>query len=211
LLDLWKMGVERPALVIDISRLPLNGIEWLPDQKGLRIGALSRNADVAEHALVKTHFPLLTQALLAGASPQLRNAATVGGNLLKVTGEATYASEFRLPGHVLCPAHPEHNRGRYGSFHRSGIGMALMEATVPDLNTGRVANANLAEYQVPVSTDSPPEFVIEFTDVPDLNFNSLGARGVGEIGIVGTPAALANAVFHATGKRDLPIMPDKRL
>jgi xanthine dehydrogenase YagR molybdenum-binding subunit len=92
-----------------------------------------------------------------------------------------------------------------------GIGMALMEATVPDMATGRTVNANLAEYHVPVFTDVPPDFVIEFLDIPDTNMADDGARGLGEIGIVGAPAAIANAVYHATGKRirDLPITPDK--
>ena len=92
-----------------------------------------------------------------------------------------------------------------------GIGMALMEATVPDMATGRMVNANLAEYHVPVSTDVPPDFVIEFLDIPDTNMADNGARGLGEIGIVGAPAAIANAIYHATGKRirDLPITPDK--
>jgi xanthine dehydrogenase YagR molybdenum-binding subunit len=92
-----------------------------------------------------------------------------------------------------------------------GIGMALMEATVPDMNTGRMVNANLAEYHVPVSTDVPTDFVVEFLDVPDPNMADDGARGLGEIGIVGAAAAIANAVYHATGKRirDLPITPDK--
>jgi xanthine dehydrogenase YagR molybdenum-binding subunit len=93
----------------------------------------------------------------------------------------------------------------------SGIGMALMEGTVPDMATGRMVNANLAEYHVPVFTDVPQDFVIEFLDIPDANMADNGARGLGEIGIVGTPAAIANAVYHATGKRirDLPITPDK--
>ena len=93
----------------------------------------------------------------------------------------------------------------------AGIGMALMEATVPDTATGRMVNANLAEYYVPVTTDVPPDFTVEFLDVPDPNMAANGARGLGEIGIVGTPAAIANAVYHATGKRirDLPITPDK--
>ena len=92
-----------------------------------------------------------------------------------------------------------------------GIGMALMEGTIPDMATGRMVNANLAEYHVPVSTDVPPDFVVEFLDIPDTNMADNGARGLGEIGIVGTPAAIANAVYHATGKRirDLPITPDK--
>jgi xanthine dehydrogenase YagR molybdenum-binding subunit len=91
-----------------------------------------------------------------------------------------------------------------------GFGMALMEGTVPDVNSGRIVNANLAEYQIPVCADVP-EFDIDFIDEPDPHMPGLGARGIGEIGIVGAPAAVANAIFHATGKRvrDLPITPDK--
>jgi xanthine dehydrogenase YagS FAD-binding subunit len=84
LIDLMKMGVETPAQVVDINRLPLAQIEELAGG-GLRIGALARNSDVAEHALIKERYPVLSQALLAGASPQLRNMATVGGNLMQRT------------------------------------------------------------------------------------------------------------------------------
>src|SRR6202008_1099912 len=85
LLDLWKMGVEQPQTVIDISRLGLTDIAPRPDGTGLRIGALARNSDVAEHSLVMSHYPVLSRALVSGASPQLRNAATVGGNLMQRT------------------------------------------------------------------------------------------------------------------------------
>src|SRR5438105_1884082 len=84
LIDLMKNGVEKPAKLVDINRLALADIEELPDG-GLRIGALARNSDTAEHRLVRQKFPLLTQAILAGASPQLRNLATNGGNLLQRT------------------------------------------------------------------------------------------------------------------------------
>ncbi|MFL6589464.1 MAG: FAD binding domain-containing protein [Chthoniobacterales bacterium] len=85
LIDLMKMGVETPEQLIDINRLPMAQIEELPDGKGVRIGALARNSDVAEHALINERYPVLSQALLAGASPQLRNMATVGGNLMQRT------------------------------------------------------------------------------------------------------------------------------
>jgi xanthine dehydrogenase YagS FAD-binding subunit len=85
LIDLMKMGVETPAQLVDITRLPMAQIEELPEGKGVRIGALARNSDVAEHALIKERYPVLSQALLAGASPQLRNMATVGGNLMQRT------------------------------------------------------------------------------------------------------------------------------
>jgi xanthine dehydrogenase YagS FAD-binding subunit len=79
LVDLMKEDVERPATVVDITRLPLDKIEALPDGR-LRLGALATNADTANHELVRTRYPLLAAAILAGASPQLRNAATNGGN-----------------------------------------------------------------------------------------------------------------------------------
>src|SRR3989440_222195 len=85
LIDLMKMGVETPAQLIDINRLPLAEVKELPGGKGVRIGALARNSDVAEHAIIRQRYPLLSQALLAGASPQLRNMATVGGNLMQRT------------------------------------------------------------------------------------------------------------------------------
>ena len=83
LVDLMKEGVETPAHLVDVNRLPLATIE--ESDGGLRIGALARNSDVAEHPLVKQRYPLLSQALLSGASPQLRNMATVGGNLMQRT------------------------------------------------------------------------------------------------------------------------------
>ena len=90
-----------------------------------------------------------------------------------------------------------------------GIGMALHEETVIDHRFGRIMNANIAEYHVPVHADVHDIKVI-FVDEPD-DSNPLGLKGVGEIGIVGVAAAIANAVYHATGKRvrDLPITLDK--
>src|SRR5690606_13112566 len=84
LLDLMKENVERPARLVDINRLGLDEVETLPDG-GLRIGALVRNADLASHPLVVRRYPLLASALMAGASPQLRNMATTGGNLMQRT------------------------------------------------------------------------------------------------------------------------------
>ena len=84
LIDLMKMGVETPAQLVDINRLPLTQVEELPGG-GVRIGGLARNSDVAEHPLIVQRYPVLSQALLAGASPQLRNMATTGGNLLQRT------------------------------------------------------------------------------------------------------------------------------
>ena len=85
LLDLMKENVLRPARLVDINGLPgLDTIETTPEG-GLRLGALARNADTAYHPLVRAQYPLVTAALLAGASPQIRNLATNGGNLLQRT------------------------------------------------------------------------------------------------------------------------------
>lgn len=84
LVDLMKLGVERPTLLVDIARLPLDAVEATPGG-GLRIGATVRNADLAAHPLVAERYPVLARAVLAGASGQLRNAATTAGNLLQRT------------------------------------------------------------------------------------------------------------------------------
>jgi xanthine dehydrogenase YagR molybdenum-binding subunit len=91
-----------------------------------------------------------------------------------------------------------------------GISLALHEDTHVDPGNGRILNANLAEYHVPVNADIG-SIEVSAIDIPDTKIDPLGARGIGEIGITGTGAAIANAIYHATGKRvrDLPITPDK--
>jgi len=91
-----------------------------------------------------------------------------------------------------------------------GVGLAMTEESLLDLGTGHFANASLAEYHVPVNADIG-ELDVTFIDAPDTNFNPLGIRGIGEIGITGVAAALCNAIWHATGVRvrDLPITIDK--
>jgi xanthine dehydrogenase YagR molybdenum-binding subunit len=93
-----------------------------------------------------------------------------------------------------------------------GIGMALMEGTIYDPTNGRVVTRDLTDYLVPVNADMP-KFDIQFIGIPDPYISPVGARGIGEIGITGVTAAIANAIYHATGKRvrDLPITPDKLL
>ncbi|MBN3804618.1 xanthine dehydrogenase family protein subunit M [Paraburkholderia sp. Ac-20336] len=115
LLDLMKGGVARPVRLIDITHIDgLDAITALPGG-GIRIGALVRNSDAANHALVRESYPLLSQALLAGASAQLRNMATVGGNLLQRTrcgyfyDTAFTQCNKRLPGSG-CAALGGHNR-----------------------------------------------------------------------------------------------------
>ena len=93
-----------------------------------------------------------------------------------------------------------------------GVGMALQEHTVFDERNGRAVNPSLAEYHVPVNADIPDVEVI-LVHEEDTHINPIGVKGVGELGITGTAAAVANAVYHATGKRvrELPITPDKLL
>ena len=113
LIDLMKLNVERPKQVVDINALPLSMIEATPNG-GLIIGALARNSDVAQHPLVQRNYPVLSQALLSGASPQLRNMATTGGNLLQRTRcvyfrDTAHACNKREPG-TGCSAIDGHNR-----------------------------------------------------------------------------------------------------
>ncbi len=115
LVDLMKMGVETPAEIIDINRVPLAQIEELPGGKGVRLGGLARNSDVAEHPLITSRYPVLSEAILAGASPQLRNRATTGGNLL----QRTRCYYFYDPAFPACnKRHPGSGCGALTGFNR---------------------------------------------------------------------------------------------
>jgi len=113
LVDLMKLGVAQPELLIDISHLPYNRVELLPDG-GVRIGAAVRNGDLAADRTIRSRYPVLAQALLAGASGQLRNLATTGGNLLQRT-RCVYFQDIskpcnkRAPGSG-CPAREGYHR-----------------------------------------------------------------------------------------------------
>jgi len=113
LLDLMKLNVETPARLIDINRLPLDKIEATPDG-GLKIGATVRNSDLAHHPTVQQDYAVLSQALLAGASAQLRNMATTAGNLLQRT-RCMYFRDTMMPCNKRepgtgCPAITGSNR-----------------------------------------------------------------------------------------------------
>ena len=107
---------------------------------------------------------------------------------------------------------PKMSRSQVMGGVTMGIGMALMEHTAYDPRTGLPVTDSFQDYLIPVNADVPP-VEVEFIDHPDPVINTLGCRGVGEIGITGVAAAIANAVHHATGRRvrDLPITPDKLL
>ncbi|MFF3501569.1 FAD binding domain-containing protein [Streptomyces sp. NPDC003247] len=136
LVDLMKTGVERPGRLVDIRELPLDDIEPARDG-GLRIGATVTNSDLAAHPEVRRRYPALAQAVLAGASGQLRNMATVGGNLLQRTRcgyftDTTKPCNKRVPGSG-CPAvrGEHHNHAVLGAsehcvaVHPSDLGVAL--------------------------------------------------------------------------------------
>src|SRR5713226_5740303 len=143
LVDLMKLNVETPARLIDINRLPLDKVEATPDG-GLKIGATVRNSDLAHHPTVQRDYAVLSQALLAGASAQLRNMATTAGNLLQRTRcmyfrDTAMSCNKREPG-TGCPAITGSNRtlavlGTSESCIATNpsdmnVAMAALEATV---------------------------------------------------------------------------------
>jgi xanthine dehydrogenase YagS FAD-binding subunit len=125
LYDLMKMDVERPARLIDVSRLPLDSIAATAGG-GLRIGALVRNADIAYHPLVEQHYPMLSSALLAGASQQLRNMASAGGNLLQRT-RCAYFYDVATPCNKRAPGS---GCGAIGGLNRMNAILGTSEACI---------------------------------------------------------------------------------
>jgi xanthine dehydrogenase YagS FAD-binding subunit len=191
LIDLMKMGVETPNELVDINRLPLGQIEELPGGKGVRIGALARNSDVAEHELIKTRYPMLREALLSGASPQLRNMATVGGNLLQRTrcyyfyDPAFPACNKRKPGSG-CGALDGYNRihailgqsDQCIATHPSDmcVALAALDAIVRVRGPNGEREIAFADFhRLPGNTPerdtnlAPDELVIE-VDLPEMRF-----------------------------------------
>ncbi|MFI8233864.1 FAD binding domain-containing protein [Streptomyces sp. NPDC085900] len=167
LVDLMKAGVERPARLVDVRELPLDGIELTADG-GLRIGATVTNSDLAAHPEVRRRYPALAQAVLAGASGQLRNMATVGGNLLQRTRcgyftDVTKPCNKRVPGSG-CPAieGEHHNHAILGAsehcvaIHPSDMGVALtaFDAVVSYETADGPGALPLADFYLPVG-DTP--------------------------------------------------------
>jgi xanthine dehydrogenase YagS FAD-binding subunit len=159
LVDLMKYEVERPARLIDISRLPLRSVEET-DNGGLRIGALVPNSDLAYHPLVERNYPLLSSAILAGASAQLRNMASTGGNLMQRTRCAYFYDvatpcNKRTPGSG-CSALSGLNRGHaiLGTSeaciatHPSDMGVALaaLDATVHVAGPGGTRSISFIDF-----------------------------------------------------------------
>ncbi|MDX3092011.1 xanthine dehydrogenase family protein subunit M [Streptomyces griseoaurantiacus] len=185
LVDLMKSGVERPGRLVDVRQLPLGAIESTPEG-GLRIGATVTNSDLAAHPEVRRRYPLLTQAVLAGASGQLRNMATVGGNLLQRTrcgyfADVTKPCNKREPG-TGCPAleGEHHNHAILGASehcvatHPSDMGVALtaLDAVVTYETADGPGELPLADFYLPVGdtphreTALPPGALITGVTVP---------------------------------------------
>ncbi|WZP00749.1 xanthine dehydrogenase family protein subunit M [Isosphaeraceae bacterium EP7] len=189
LVDLMKEKVSRPDRLVDINRLPLKRVEALPGG-GLRIGALVTNADVAYHPEIEARYPLLSRAILAGASPQLRNMATTGGNLLQRTRcyyfyDTATPCNKREPG-TGCPAMTGYNRihailgasEHCIATHPSDmcVAMAALEAVIQVEGTGGPRSIPFAEFhRLPgdtpeVDTTLKPDEVITSVDLPALGF-----------------------------------------
>lgn len=185
LVDLMKAGVERPGLLIDVRELPLDRIE-ATDGGGLRIGATVTNSDLAAHPEVRRRYPALAQAVLAGASGQLRNMATVGGNLLQRTRCGYFTDPAkpcnkRIPGSG-CPAleGEHHNHAILGAsehcvaVHPSDMGVALaaFDAVVAYETVDGPGELPLAEFYLPVGeaphleTALPPGALITGVTLP---------------------------------------------
>jgi len=164
LIDLMKGDVEQPLRLVDINHIGLAAITELPDG-GLRIGAGARNSDTANHPLVRTRYPLLTQALLAGASPQLRNMATVGGNLLQRTrcpyfmDTAFAMCNKRAPG-TGCGAREGYNR-----MHAIlGMSSACIAVNPSDMNVALAALDAVVQVSGPKGARSIP--IADFHRLP---------------------------------------------
>jgi xanthine dehydrogenase YagS FAD-binding subunit len=185
LVDLMRADVERPETVVDISTLPLAEVRETPDG-GLRIGALVRNSHLAAHPLVRTRYPVLAQAILSGASGQLRNMATVGGNLMQRTRclyfyDRQAACNKRKPGSG-CDAIAGFHRGTAVlgtsesciAAHASDMAVALaaLDAVVEVESVRGTRSVALADlYRLPgntpeIETDLAPDELITAVELP---------------------------------------------
>jgi xanthine dehydrogenase YagS FAD-binding subunit len=174
LLDDMKLGVEMPDQLIDVSGLPLDKIETLPDG-GVRIGATVRNSDLAWNQMVRQKYPLLSQAIESGASPQLRNMASTAGNLLQRTRcyyfrDVSYPCNKRVPGSG-CAAIAGYNRihailgtsDKCIATHPSDmcVALAALDATIRVVGPGGERAIPINEFYVAYGDDPARENVLE--------------------------------------------------
>ena len=178
LIDLMKLNVETPARVLDINRLPFDKIETTPDG-GLKIGATVRNSDLAYHPSVQATYPVLSQAILQGASAQIRNMATVGGNLLQRT-RCVYFRDTAMPCNKRepgtgCPAITGHNRTLAilgASEHCVAtnpsdmcVALAALEATVHIQGTKGMRSVPFGDFHLLPGSTPDRETVLEPGDL----------------------------------------------
>jgi xanthine dehydrogenase YagR molybdenum-binding subunit len=200
LLGLAKTMLKSPLADVDLKDVMLSDGKLVSGQEPdravavadvMRHGSVERIAEDDKHAR-NTHSAVFAEVKV---DEQL--------NIIRVTRVVSAVAAGRILN--TKTAHSQVMGSVVG-----GIGMALHEETVYDHSFGRIMNANIAEYHVPVNADVHDIKVI-FVDEPDTIINPLGVKGLGEIGIVGVAAAIANAIYHATGVRirDLPITLDK--
>ncbi|MFF3332451.1 FAD binding domain-containing protein [Streptomyces sp. NPDC002888] len=198
LVDLMKLGVERPAALIDVGRLPLGTVEELPDG-ALRVGATVRNSDLAAHPLVRDRYPALSQALLAGASGQLRNAATTGGNLLQRT-RCPYFQDLSKPCNKRVP---RSGCGALEGVHRDHAVLGHSEhciATNPsDMAVALAALDARVELYGPEGTRSVPaaEFHRLPGDRPEQDTEIRPGELITGVVLPGRPAGLPSAYRKA--------------
>jgi xanthine dehydrogenase YagS FAD-binding subunit len=163
LLDLMKLDVETPGRIVDISHLPLYRVETT-DDGGVRIGALVRNADLARHPLVHEPYAALSQALLAGASAQLRNMATTGGNLLQRT-RCVYFRDTAMPCNKRAPGS---GCAAINGFNRTmailGTSDACIATNPSDMNVALMAFGATIDIEGPGGKRSVP--IREFYQLP---------------------------------------------
>ncbi len=179
-----KCGVTSPSTLVDITRLPLDSIE--ANSKRIRIGALVRNSDVAHHPAVVENFPMLSQAFLAGASPQLRNMATVGGNIL----QRTRCPYFRDPASACNKRHAGDGCDAFEGIHRmhailgtsdaciathpsdAAVALVALDAIVEIQSSSGTRRVSLEEFYVlpgetpAVENDLKPDELIVAIEIP---------------------------------------------
>jgi xanthine dehydrogenase YagS FAD-binding subunit len=178
LIDLMKLNVEQPQKLVDINRLPLDKIEALPDG-GLTIGAVVRNSDLAYHPLVRKNYAVLSEAILSGASAQLRNMATTAGNLLQRT-RCMYFRETSMP---CNKREPGTGCAAIGGANRSlailgtsehciatnpsdmNVAMAALEATIHVRGTKGERSIPIADFHVLPGKTPQRETVLEPGDL----------------------------------------------
>ena len=178
LVDLMKLDVERPQTLIDITHLPLTEIEAAPGG-GVEIGAMVRNSDLAHHPLVQRDYPVLSEALLSGASAQLRNKATTGGNLLQRT-RCMYFRDVAMPCNKRepgsgCGAITGINRTMAilgGSEHciatnpsDMNVALVALEAVVRIHGAAGSRDIPIADFHLPPSATPQRETVLQLGDL----------------------------------------------